>query len=193
VTTNYTVTALSDTTGCTAGTLNGSATVMVQTHPTASVSGGGTVCGGSSANIQAALTGTGPWNVTWSDGVGQSGVVSSPAVRSVSPAGTTNYTVTALSDSTGCSAGTLSGSATVTVCAAAPLAITSFQFLFSDQLELTWNSVSNTVYQIQSQDSINLGGWMTNDTVVATDITTSWTNTGVSSISQRFYRIVSRP
>jgi hypothetical protein len=85
-------------------------------NPTAVVSGGGTVCGGSSVAIQAALTGTQPWNVTWSDGVVQSGVGSSLATRVVSPAANTTYTVTALSDASGCSAGTLTGSASVTLC-----------------------------------------------------------------------------
>jgi hypothetical protein len=193
VTTNYTVTALSDSTGCTAGTMSGSAAVTVQAYPTATVSGGGTICDGSSANIQAALTGTGPWNVTWSDGVVQSGVASSPAQRTVSPAVTTNYTVTLLSDSTGCTAGTLSGSAVVTVCTAEPFGITSLLFILPDQLAMSWNSVSNTVYQIQSQESLNAGSWTTNDIVVATGATTSWTNTGVSSIPQRFYRVVIGP
>jgi polygalacturonase len=193
VTTNYTVNALSDSTGCSAGTLSGSATVTVNTHPAATVSGGGTICGGSSASIQAALTGTGPWNVTWSDGAVQSGVASSPVQRSVSPAVTTNYTLTALSDATGCTAGTLSGGAMVTVCTPAPFAITSLQFLAPDQLEISWSSVSNTAYQIQSKDSLNADSWVTNATVVAPDTTTSWTNTGVSNISQSFYRVVIGP
>jgi hypothetical protein len=167
--------------------------VTVNAHPTATVSGGGTICGGSSASIQAALTGTGPWNVTWSDGVVQNGVVSSPAQRSVSPAVTTNYFVIALADATSCTAGTLSGGAMVTVCTAAAFAITSLQFLAPDQLEISWNSVSNTVYQIQSKDSLNAGSWATNAIVVAPDTTTSWTNTGVSNNSQSFYRVVIGP
>src|SRR5258708_15450714 len=97
-TTNYSVSCLSDANGCPAGTLSGSATVTVLAHPTASVSGGGTICSGSSATIQAALTGAQPWTVTWSDGAVQSGLTNSPASRSVSPTSTTNYTVTALSD-----------------------------------------------------------------------------------------------
>ncbi len=81
--------------------------------PTATVSGDGTVCAGTGKTISAALTGTAPWIVTWSDGVTQSGVPESPAVRSVAPAVTTVYTVRGVSDKTG--AGNASGSATVTV------------------------------------------------------------------------------
>jgi hypothetical protein len=101
-------------------TLNGctsmcSYPVTVNALPTAVVSGGGEYCvtPGGSANISAALTGTGPWNVTWSDGVTQNNVAASPASRTVSPTSTTVYTVTAVSDAN-CS-GSASGSATVTV------------------------------------------------------------------------------
>ncbi len=86
---------------------------MVAVPPSASVSGGGTISLGESISIQAALTGTAPWSLTWSDGFPQSGLLSSPVVRTVSPVTTTVYTVTAASDANG--AGTSSGSATVTV------------------------------------------------------------------------------
>ncbi len=81
--------------------------------PTATVGGGASICAGGSTNIQAALTGTGPWSLTWSDGFVQNGVIASPATRTVSPAITTTYTVTAISDAS--CAGTSGGSALVTV------------------------------------------------------------------------------
>jgi len=110
-TTVYTVTSVSDA-NCT-GTSSGNATVTVNPLPTATVSGDATICAGASTMISATLTGTGPWNLTWSDGFVQNGVASSPATRSVSPAATTTYTVTSVSDAN-CT-GTSSGSATVTV------------------------------------------------------------------------------
>ncbi len=83
--------------------------------PTATVSGSTSICLGQTAVLSAALTGTGPWDVTWSDGATQLAVAASPVQRTVSPASTTVYTVTqVVSESGGCvAAGT--GSATVTV------------------------------------------------------------------------------
>src|SRR2546426_441330 len=79
---------------------------------TAVVSGSATICNGSSTTISAALTGTSPWNVTWSDSVTQNVVATSPATRSVGPSTTTTYTVTALSDANGAApSGNLTGSA----------------------------------------------------------------------------------
>jgi len=109
-TTAYTVTAVSDT-KC-AGTSSGSAVVTVEFPPKAAVSGGATICAGSSATIQAALTGIAPFILTWSDGFTQT-VAASPATRTVSPAVTTTYSVTAVSDAA--CAGTASGSATIKV------------------------------------------------------------------------------
>lgn len=82
--------------------------------PTANVTGSATICSNTSTTISAALTGISPWAVTWSDGF-TTNVSSSLTTRSVSPTVTTTYTVTNLTDSTGCSASTLSGSAAITV------------------------------------------------------------------------------
>ncbi|MDL1948765.1 hypothetical protein FBQ97_03005, partial [Acidobacteria bacterium ACD] len=113
-TTVYSVTAVSDANG--AGTSSGSATVTVTgvVAPTATVSGTATICAGTDTTLSAVLTGTPPWSLTWSDGVTQSGVTASPAARTASPASTTVYTVTAVSDA-GCTGGAAVGSATVTV------------------------------------------------------------------------------
>jgi hypothetical protein len=119
-TTTYTVTTLTDA-NCTAqaGDRTGSALVTVRARPTSVVSGDATICSGGSTTISAALSGTGPWNVSWSDGTNQTGVVSSPASRLVSPSATTTYTVTTLTDAN-CTAqaGDRTGSAVVTVKAA---------------------------------------------------------------------------
>jgi hypothetical protein len=91
-------------------------TPLASPGPTAVVSGTATICASGSTPIQAVLTGTGPWNVTWSDSVVQSGVATSPATRNVSPSSTTTYTVTALTDANSTAqAGDLTGSAVVTV------------------------------------------------------------------------------
>jgi len=85
----------------------------VNAKPTASVSGSTAICPGGSASIQANLAGTGPWTVTWSDGLVQSGLTASPATRLVAPSVTTIYTVTSVADANCSNTGT--GSATVTV------------------------------------------------------------------------------
>ena len=70
-------------------------------HPTLAVSGDAILCGGAdSAIIQAALTGTAPWTLTWSDGFVQS-TNGSPATRIVSPGFTTTYTLTGMFDANG--------------------------------------------------------------------------------------------
>ena len=96
--------------------VSSSAALTVNPRPAAVASGSATICNGSSTTISAALTGTGPWNVSWSDGVNSNGVASSPATRSISPSTTTTYTVTNLTDAK-CTAqaGDLTGSAVVTV------------------------------------------------------------------------------
>jgi len=116
-TTAYTVTTVIDDNGC-SNTGAGSAMITVNPLPTATVSGDATICDGESATISAALTGASPWNLTWSDGVTQNGVTSSPAMRVVSPSSTTVYSVTTVTDDNDCSdSGT--GDATITVNATA--------------------------------------------------------------------------
>jgi hypothetical protein len=98
-------------------TMKGIAFAPGCTAPTATVRSADStaICSGSSATIHADLTGIGPWNVTWSDGTVQTNVTASPATLSVSPTSTRSYTVTEVSDATGCSPGTASGSAMITV------------------------------------------------------------------------------
>jgi hypothetical protein len=112
-TTTYTLTAVTD--GTCAGTVSGTATTTVSTAPTAAISGTQTICAGNSANLNVNLTGTGPWDFTYTDGVTPVTIngVTSPYTLPVSPVSTTTYTLTSVSES-GCT-GTTSGSAVVTV------------------------------------------------------------------------------
>jgi|GEM_PF-3119048 len=138
-TTTYTLTSVTDNNGCSAlpAGLTGSAIVTVTPLPTALVSGTTSICTGSTATIQAVLTGTGPWDVTWTPvGGGDTGFVqravqTSPATRIVSPSQTTTYTVTALTDTdSGCQITSLlypkllRGNAVVTVTPLPPANIT---------------------------------------------------------------------
>ena len=103
-----------------ANTNNQQVTLTVNPRPTAVVSGNTMICQSSSTNIQALLTGIGPWNVTWSDGIlsnNVGGSVPGPVTvtRTVNPTVTTVYTVTNLTDASSCTARTndLIGSATI--------------------------------------------------------------------------------
>ena len=112
-TATYSLSSMSDA-HC-SGSVGGSATVTIRTPPSAAVSGGGTICAGSSSTVSASLSGWAPFSVTWSDGVTQT-TSSTSISRSVSPSATTTYSIASLSDNF-CS-GSASGSATVTVNAA---------------------------------------------------------------------------
>jgi hypothetical protein len=141
----YSVTATVN--GCTSAA--GQTTVTVNVRPTSVASGSATVCNGSSTTIQAALTGTGPWNVTWSDAVVQNGVASSSATRSVSPSSTTTYTVTALTDANCLAqAGDRTGSAVVTVntIPATPSPSNNGPICSGDTLTLSTPTVTGATY-----------------------------------------------
>ena len=112
--TNYffTITSVTNATTCAAnqpGDLVGTNVITVNPRPTSTVSGDSTICNGSSTPVLAALTGLGPWNVTWSsNGVVvaiHTGVATNVDILTVSPVNTNLYatytasfTVTALTD-----------------------------------------------------------------------------------------------
>lgn len=87
--------------------------VTIVAPPTANVAGTATMERGATTPIRAELTGTPPWTVYWSDSTYQSNVMSSPAVRVVSPDIDSTYSVNYITDAY--CAGTAAGSAVVTV------------------------------------------------------------------------------
>jgi uncharacterized protein YjdB len=129
--------------------------VIANPRPTATVSGGGFITAGGSAPIQAALTGTSPWNVTWSDGVTQNGVTASPATRNVSPSSSTTYTVTALTDATACT-NTGTGTATVSITTALTPA-TGGLSICSGTVGGAYTSLTGPVYQEPTTADITAG------------------------------------
>ena len=106
---NYTIWGTNGT-GCSA-LMSGGAAVY---NLTATVSGGGAIRRGQTATITNTLSGTAPFNVTWSDGVTSNGV-SSPLLRTVSPTAATTYTITNLTDANCSTNGGFTGSAAFTV------------------------------------------------------------------------------
>ena len=102
---------------CGTGTSSGSAVITVFCVPaTATLSGTTTVAKGSTANLSIALTGTGPWTYSYSNGTASFTGTSptSPAVINVSPSLTTNYTMVSVRNACG-ELGTPLGNAFITV------------------------------------------------------------------------------
>jgi hypothetical protein len=79
-------------------------------RPTATVAGGGSFCPGATGFFGAYLSGIPPWSVTWSDGVVQANLMSSPVGRAIAVAGDAGYSIVSVSDSRG--PGTSTGVAT---------------------------------------------------------------------------------
>ena len=109
----YTVTSLTDVNGCPA-IMNGSGTILTNPIPTATISGGGVMCGGGPIpDVVIDLVGTAPWDFTYTDGVTPvtiSGTSTNPYILSGLSNGT--YTVTNVTDATAC-VGTFSGSVVI--------------------------------------------------------------------------------
>lgn len=95
------------------GSPSGSA-VVTQNLPTATLSGGGTICSGQTANLDIAFTGNGPWAFSYSDGTSTLTGNSNNANTSIAKSTAGNYSLVSVSDVNSC-VGTPSGSATITV------------------------------------------------------------------------------
>lgn len=106
---SYSVTALTDANGCSATDLGSSVNVVVNPLPSAAVSGGGEFCEGTPVpTVTFTFTGTAPFDFTYSNGVNNVQVNAHPTntfvVNSPLPG---SYSITQLSDATGCAAADL--------------------------------------------------------------------------------------
>ena len=134
-----------------------SVNVTINDNPTATVSGGGTVCAGAALpNVSITLTGNAPWNIIYNNGssnISVTGITASPYVISNASAGT--YTVTSVSNAS--CAGASTGSAqvivnplpTVTVsgggasCIGSPKSSVSFAFTGTAPFTFTYTDGTN--------------------------------------------------
>jgi len=111
-TTTYTATATNGI-GC---TRTSTRTVTVRDNA-AVISGTAGICSGASTPITITFSGSGTWNVTYTNGttpVTVNNIATSPYTFNVSPTTTTTYSLISVSNQYGCS-GTISGSAVITV------------------------------------------------------------------------------
>ena len=147
-TTNQTYTVTTSFNGCSSPT--DSVLVTVSPKPTSVISGSQSVCNGATATVSVALTGVGPWNLTYTNGstpTTVTGILTSPyTFTTPAISATTTYTITALSDSR-CSSGPAdrTGSAVIslitppTVTIAASAASVCFNFASQTKIFLLKN------------------------------------------------------
>lgn len=170
------------------GPVTANRAVTVVARPNATVSGGGVLPSSGGVQIQAVLTGTAPWSVTWSDGTTQT-TSSSPLPRTVTQAGV--YTVTSVSDAnaSACGNGTSSGSATVTP-AAPPSFSAATQDSNSRVVRLQWTAVAGaTGYRMDRAACANCG-WSTIGPIPFTGTTYDFTAEATASPAAWLYRVV---
>ena len=105
-TTTQTYTVTTSFNGCSSPT--DSVLVTVSPKPTSVISGSQSVCNGATASVSVALTGVGPWNLTYTNGSTSTtvnGILTSPyTFTTPAISASTTYTISALSDSR-CSSG----------------------------------------------------------------------------------------
>lgn len=82
------------------GNVTGSATVEVNDLPSAMISGSASICGSEETEIMFNLTGTGPFDLIYTDGLLNYGLTNIPAIYSVTvnPESSTQYTLVSVSD-----------------------------------------------------------------------------------------------
>ena len=121
--TTYTLTAVSNT--CGTGTASGSGQVTQVSPPTAHLSGDNTVCSGNGSPLSIALTGNGPWVLSYSDGSNTTTVTATvPSyITTISASVNTTYSLVSVS-APGCGSGTTSGTANIQISSTASAALT---------------------------------------------------------------------
>lgn len=119
ITTHTTYSLVNSQSGVCAGNISGSAVFQVYPIPTATLSGPMILCRPNTLQLTFQLTGSPPWDLTWTDGTVQysiQNILNSPMVMNVAGAGTGIYSILTVQDSF-CTGG---GGSTVSVWVADP-------------------------------------------------------------------------
>lgn len=70
-----------------------------------------------------------------------------------------------------------------------PFQILSLTLLDADTIKLTWEAGAGQAYEVQARDELVITSWTALGMVTAASSTASFTNTGVSSVAERYYRV----
>lgn len=107
---SYSIVGLeADGTSCSKGNGFGNAVVTVRPLPTGRIFGNSRICYGETAQIAVELTGTAPWNITYTDGTNVwsvNNILTPLHLISVNPVASSNYQLTVVSDNYCSNAGT---------------------------------------------------------------------------------------
>jgi len=160
------------------GEVAGSATISTLEAPTASISGGASVCQGESAALTIVLTGTAPWTITYTDGTTETTVSSSSNVYNFS-AGAGTYNLLAVEDAN-CSGG-VAGSATVSTFEAPIASISGGGNVCEGQLATINFTFSGTApFNFTYTDGISNFSETSSSTSLSTNVSNAGTYTLVS-------------
>lgn len=70
-----------------------------------------------------------------------------------------------------------------------PFQILSLTLLDADTAKLTWETGAGLAYEVQARDELATTGWTALGVVTAASGTASFTNTGISGVGERYYRV----
>ena len=190
-TTTQTYTVATVLNGC--SSLTDDVIVTVNPRPTAVISGSQALCSAGTVPISIALTGTAPWNLTYTNGttpVTVTGIATTPyTFTTPSISTTTTYTVTALSDAKcTANAGDMTGSAIITVGAAGPTMTSTFAVnalcasTSAQSASLNYSATTNTPtsYSIDWNAAANTAGFADQTTTTLAFVAGSGSITGIT-------------
>jgi hypothetical protein len=126
----YAIDSIVDAQGCVSlpATTPGTAALTVNPSPSATIAASASsVCSGAPVTYTVTLTGTGPWDFTYTDGTTPtsiSGQVANTYTFTTNPTVNETYSFTGLSDNSGCAALSVDYSSTATVTIGAPATVT---------------------------------------------------------------------
>jgi len=112
--TTYSIVSLTDVTGCPGDIVGNPVEIQVHSVPTATISGDNSVCGNTAVDLTFNFTGTGPYDVVYSDGTNDFTLtgINDGHTENVNITQTSTFNLVSVEDNNTCT-GTINGSAMV--------------------------------------------------------------------------------